>query len=536
MASSISSSFPIPTPAMPAPAGKRQTPNIAWPRPEFLELLPRWQLIRDCVAGSAQVKKRGDQYLPRPNPTDTSPENLARYEQYRHRAVFYGVTGRTLNGLVGQVMAEDPHLVLPAIIDTMEDDIDGGGVSFAQQAGHALSLVTAHGRAGLLVDYPKQAGEATTKAELDKGQVRPTIVLVEPWDVINWRVLPVGGKNVLALVVISEQYVTDDDGFEEQWDDQWRVLRLDEQGEVVIEEWVRDPNNAREFILKPNKETGSVAQYFPTDSAGKPLRAVPFKFIGSNNNDPTPDLPPLYDLATLNIAHFCNSADHEESCYIVGQPTPVFTGLTEGWVKEMLKGVVQLGARGAVLLPEGGDAKLLQADPNTMPKEAMEAKEKQMVALGAKLVQEQQVQRTATEVTSDRAAETSVLGNIANNVSEAYECAFALALTFVDVSQAPKDGQDSEAVEVELNTNFVANRLNAQELAQLVATWVAGAITDEEMRLNMIRAGIASDDFETWKTARDEQLLTKPIATGVPAKPAPGAPGAPAAPTPGGSQ
>ena len=506
----------MPTALAPTVA-KRNSPNVAWTRPEYTDLLPRWNLIRDCIAGAAQVKKRGTDYLPKPNPTDLSAENAARYLQYLQRAVFYGVTGRTLQGLVGQVMSEDPIFKLPDIIAMMEDDMDGGGVSFVQQANKVLALVTAHGRAGLLIDYPHVNG-VTTQADLDAGYIRPTIQIVEPWDIINWRVQHVGGKAKLSSVVISEMYVTDDDGFQQLWDPQWRVLKLDEDGLCVVQEWIKDPQNENEFILKPiqsaesDTEQNGVAEYMPTDSKGQRLDYIPFAFVGAINNDPTPDLPPLYDLAQLNIAHYCNSADYEESCFLVGQPTPVLTGLTEDWVNTVLKGQIQLGSRGSISLPVGGDAKLLQASENSMPKEAMKDKEAQMVALGAKLVQQQNVQRTATEVTADKAAETSSLAMIASNVSEAFECALCCALAFVDVSQVPEDDEgDNEVIEVELNTNFVANRMNAQERAQLVAEWQAGAITDEEMRRNMVRAGVADEDFNAWKQAQADQALTKPI-------------------------
>lgn len=489
---------------------KHNGPNISWQRPEYTDLLPRWNLIKNCIAGSAVIKEKTTEYLPMPNPSDTSAENQARYTQYLQRAVFYNFTARTLHGLVGQVMNEDPVLELPDIIKMLKGDIDGGGVSFVQQASRALALTVAHGRAGLLVDYPK-VDSATTQAQLLAGDVRPTLALVEPWDIINWRVIQVGGKAKLALVVIAEQYVTDDDGFEQLWDPQWRVLRLDEQGLCVVEEWIIDPNNKDEFILKPLK-LDDFAQYMPTDSKGQRLDYVPFQFLGATNNDPTPDLPPLADLAELNVAHYRNSADYEEACYVCGQPTPVFTGLTEGWVKDVLKGSIQLGSRSAVPLPEGGGALLLQVAANSMPKEAMQDKEAQAVALGAKLVQKKDVQRTATEVNADRAAETCTLATIANNVSEGYEKALGFALAFVDVTQVPKDGVDNETIVVELNTDFVVNHMPPEERAQLIAEWTAGALTDEEMRLNLMRGGVASEEFEKWKTAREEQALTKPVA------------------------
>jgi hypothetical protein len=143
-------------------------------------------------------------------------------------------------------------------------------------------------------------------------------------------------------------------------------------------------------------------------------------FIGSENNDANPDNPNMYDLASLNIAHYRNSADYEEACYIVGQPTPVLTGLTEQWYKDILGGCVNFGSRGGIPLPVGASADLLQASENTMIKEAMEIKERQMVALGAKLVEQKQVQRTAFETKVEATSEGSILSSSAKNVSNAF--------------------------------------------------------------------------------------------------------------------
>lgn len=486
-------------------------PNIAFSRVEFNALLPLWKLIRDCVAGEERVKAGQTLYLPAPNPTDTSAENVARYAQYVQRAVFYNVTGRTLAGLVGQVMSEDPVITLPTLLEPLREDIGGCGVSMTQQMAKALMLVTAHGRAGLFTDYPVVERPATRK-ELLNAEVRPTIELVEPWDIINWRTINVGGVSRLSLVVLSEQYVTDDDGYEIAWDRQWRVMRLDEEGLYVLEEWITDPNNKDEYIVKPLYDTnGGVvgkAQYMPVGSDGKRLDFIPFQFIGANNNDSSPDMPPLFGLASLNIAHYRNSADYEEACFICGQPTLLLAGLTEDWVKSVLKGRVELGSRAAVMLNEGASGELLQATPNSMPKEAMEAKERQMVALGAKIVEQMSVQRTATQVTMDKTAETSVLASIANNVSEAYECAMKHALAFVDITSMDTE----DIIEVELNTSFTASKMEPQARAQLVAEWQAGLLTDEEVRTNLVRAGVASEEFDEWNDKRETQVLTRPVA------------------------
>ena len=59
------------------------------------------------------------------------------------------------------------------------------------------------------------------------------------------------------------------------------------------------------------------------------LANIPFIFCGALNNSPDVDKSPVYDIAEVNIAHYRNSADYEESCFIAGQATPVLTGLTQ---------------------------------------------------------------------------------------------------------------------------------------------------------------------------------------------------------------
>ena len=62
-----------------------------------------------------------------------------------------------------------------------------------------------------------------------------------------------------------------------------------------------------------------------------------------------------------------------------------------------------------------------------------------MVALGAKLVEQKQVQRTATEAAIDDAAETSVLGSCVRNVEAAYRWALQVCCDFVGASRDSVD-------------------------------------------------------------------------------------------------
>lgn len=443
---------------------------------ELADKLIDYDRIRTCVAGSRFVKAKrySPGYLPIPDPDepdDTKRTN--RYNSYLDRAVFYGVTGRTLRGLVGLVYDKDPAVQIPALMQPLLADIDGAGLSIDQHSQRSLRDVVSLGRGGLFTDYPQTLGP-TTRAQALGGNIRPTVTYYKPEDIINWRTRTIGGKVQPCLVVMKYREAIEDDGFSESFEDRYRVLRLDDGNRYTIEIWREGDGEAPAPIM-------------PLDGRGQPFMEIPFEFMGSTDNSPAIDDSPLLDIAELNLAHFRNSADYEESTFMVGQPTPVFAGLTKDWVQNVLKNEVRLGSRGAVSLPQGGSADLLQAEPNTMVKEAMEHKEAQMIALGAKLIENTGTQQTATEATLDTVLDNSVLATCARNVSSAYRRSLGWAWQYMtgEIVENP------EVIDYALNTDFAARMLTAAERSEIVAEWTKGAISFEEMRWNLKRSGTA---------------------------------------------
>lgn len=453
------------------------TSSVATKRKELRDFEADYKQIADCVAGERVVKKGSTKYLPMPNADDQSPENVARYTAYKARAVFYNVTQRTLSGLVGEVFARDPVSEVPTSLDVFAEDADGSGLTLTQLAKRGVRYTLSMGRAGVLADYPSTE-EGVTRADVDSGDVQPTITIYDALNIINWRTARRKAKTYLTLVVLRETYDDEDDGFAVVQKEQYRVLRL-RDGVYTVEIY-------RDGALFSGPLT-------PTNAKGEAFDFIPFTFVGSENNDAEIDHPPMLDLSSLNVAHYRNSADYEEGAYMAGQPTPVFSGLTEEWVKNVMDGQVRLGSRGGVMLPEGGSAELLQMQANSTPFEAMEHKERQMIALGAKLVEQKQVQRTALEAGIENASETSVLADVAKNVSAAIKFALEVCAMFT--------GDDAAEIVYELNTDYTISRMSAQERQQLIAEWQQGAIAFSEMRAALRKSGVASlDDDE----ARDE--------------------------------
>lgn len=464
-------------------------PNIAYVRNEVSLMKDKWDVVRDCLKGEKAVKDAGKKYLPMPNPTDLSTENKNRYTQYVERASFYPVTETTLGGLLGQVFDVDPVIEIPAEIDYYKTDITGSGVSMAQAAAKTLGEVLAYGRSGLLLDYP--AVETVSRLDVQLGFARPIVALYSPDTIINWRTITKGAKTVLTLVVFAETYVTKDDGFEMEEGFQWRVCRCDESTgwKYKVELWIEDGND---YIIKD--------EYWPTDARGNGLELIPFTFVGAMNNDTSPDHPPLYGIAALNIKHYRNSADYEDSVYMVGQPTPVFTGLSKDWVDEVLKGQVELGSRASVNLPKNATAMLLQAEPNSMVKEAMEQKEAQLVALGAQLIQPQNVSRTLGEAKMDKNTQTSVLAKSAQNTSAAYTQILSWTGLFTTGEE-----YDPEEVYLQLSTTFAITKMSPQDQQQLIATWQGGLLTFNEARAQLRMAGLATEDDAAAKEQIDQE-------------------------------
>lgn len=494
-------------------AGPNGTPNVGFIRKELREMMPQYTLIKDCIEGEVQVKKRGKTYLPQPDPTNTSQQNKLRYDAYKLRAAFYNVTRRTLSGLVGQVFMRDPIMEIPAVLNPLIEDATGTGVNLIQQAKKSLSMTLAYARSGIFIDYPESEG--ATVEDIASGAIRPTISSYLPQHIVNWRVVERGAIEMLSLVVLAETFLIADDGFETKHGLQFRVLKL--VGEVYVQEIWREaiPTEWKEDIRR-NVLYELYKTVTPTDYHGNTINYIPFKFIGSEDNNTEIDDPAMYDMAAMNIAHYRNSADYEEACYIMGQPTLVITGLTDEWALKVLPASgVTFGSRGGLPLPQGGDAKLLQAGENSMIKEAMDTKELQMIALGAKLVEQKQVQRTAFETKVEATSEGSILSSTAKNVSAAYKWALEVASIFV---------ADSEVTcKFELNTDFDIARMTPEEVKSVIATWQAGGITFEEMRTSLRKAGTATEDdvkakakieADTAAAMAMEQVYNEPPATG----------------------
>jgi len=440
---------------------------------EYIKYLPRVLQVRDCVEGADAVKTRdgGKKYLPKPNASDLSQENEDRYTAYKKRASYVNFTGQTKEGMLGMVFRKPMAYELPDAIKYLEENATGGGLSLEQLTVDIVGDELETAKYGILVDYP-DAEEGVTQAEVTARGLRASLLPYPFESIVNWRCEVIDGVKKLSLVVLHEMVEeVDDDGFGSEDVDQYRVLRLTDG---VYTQQLYDEDS------KPKGE-----EYSPRDFSGGTWDAIPFVIIGAQNNDETTDKAPLYDISEINLAHYRNSADYEESSFMVGQPTPVISGLSQSWVEEVLKGGVLLGSTKALLLPVDADAKLMQAESNQMPLKGMELKEDQLIKTGARIIQDSSGNETAEAARIRFGGQNSKLSLIVMNVKDGLTKACEWAIRFM--------GGDGE-VSISINTEFYDKTLDAQQVMALIQLADRGDISSDALNNALNRAGWTDED------------------------------------------
>jgi hypothetical protein len=243
-------------------------------------------------------------------------------------------------------------------------------------------------------------------------------------------------------------------------------------------------------------------EFFPTKADGTRWTEIPAIFVGSKNNDSTVDDAPLADIAEVNIAHYRNSADYEESCFITGQPTLfVTTSLSAEQFEESNPDGIKLGSRAGHLLGETGSATLLQPNANSLVLEAMRAKEQQMVAIGARIITDRGSNETAEGARIRFASENSVLGDIVGNLSQALEKCIAWCGEFMGVTEEP---------EIEINKEFYDKSVDPQLIMSMVQLMDRQIISDKDI-FNRLRAAGIIEGERTLDDVRDELEDMSPV-------------------------
>ncbi|VVN21146.1 hypothetical protein PS662_04374 [Pseudomonas fluorescens] len=462
--------------------------NYSDTRKEYADALPGWLLVKRCVAGAREIRKHDD-YLPQPDPENKSPENQSRYKQYKKRAMFLNVTGRTRTGLLGAVFRKTAELTIPTGVDYLKENASGDGTSLEQLSKEAVGECLDTGRGGFLVDFPTVVAESGVSSMADLATKRALIHFYDALSVIDWDEQVIDGVKRLIYVNLQER-VTEFDPAElsRETYNQNRVLLLIDG--VYYQR-----------VYKEGEADYTEAQ--PTDKSGQPFDHIPFSFFGSQNNDASIDKAPLEDLADVNILHYGNSATVEESGFISSQPTLFITTDIDpdSFIKLNPNGM-HIGSTRGYNLGKSGTATLVQADESQLARTLMKDKEEQMLMIGARIVQQGGGAETAEAVRIRYSSDNSVLSTIAGNVSE------ALKRAILDAERFMIGEFDEKGTVFWLNQSFFDETMTAQDILAQVQLWQQGFIAKSDVRTNLRQGGVLEADRTDDKI--DQELADAP--------------------------
>jgi hypothetical protein len=436
---------------------------------DFTPRSVQWARIRDALEGSDEIKRKGEEYLPKPDGM-----TVTAYQAYKRRAHFFPVAERTLRGLSGIVFRIPTRFKLPARLEPFLESATTEGHSLQVLVEQIVNEVLSIGRYGLLLDYPTGNTSPTSI---------PYIATYTAENITDWKVQLVNGRRELTRLVLRENFDADLSGVEEQ-----RLeLLLNEDMNYEVRRWVyygSSKNNEANWSL----ETTTV----PIVN-GKTLKSIPFQFINPYDLRPEIEKPPFLDLVDVNIGLYRNSADYEHALFLTSQPTPWVAGA----INEDNKPTA-IGSGAFWILPEGATCGMLEfggAGIQAMER-AMNIKKEELAALGARMIYEGRYRNESSETARMRGkSELALLTNVVNMVEAGLLRILRLAAEWT--------GADTKEVEVHINRDWVETRMGAEELNALVRAWQAGAISHQTLYEDLQRGEIAPVD----RSFEDEKYL-----------------------------
>lgn len=459
--------------------------------PDYTKRLPQWTRLHDAIEGEDQVKLRGKLYLPM-----LTGQQRGEYLAYLQRAMFYGATDRTVDGLVGAILRKDGEQEWP---DSKEDNllaVGHEGESWAEVVHTTLAEVIGVGRYGLLVDAPKVEGGL------------PYVAQYTAESICDWETAVVGGRRIPVSITLKEKRLSyEQGGMVRKEEIGYRVLRLGPPGLIPrpgAAAEIHEGGDGATAIVQRTKFHAFLIEYLrlgdddltaegmvywqeiwvkakdprrgneweladvvvPRMTAGKAVGSIPFVFFNPSSTKAQPEKPPLLDMVNVNFSHFCNSADLEHGLHFTALPTPWAAGfdipeLTIGseraWVTE------DSGARAGFLEFTGAGLGTLSAQ--------MDKKEQLMAVLGARLLEEQpkHVEAAAT-VRLRHQGEDSALSRISKAVSDGLTTVLRTLAEWLGVTTV-------EDILIRLNRDFDTKGIEPKFLAQLMLAVQSGMVS-----------------------------------------------------------
>lgn len=455
---------------------------------DYCEMYPQVQKTIVCSLGGYAMKRgwrsdklatgtgysyEGDkELLPMPNATDCSPENSARYHNYKHRASIIEFTSRTKKAMLGLAGFKPHNIELPSSIEYLIKNADNAGTTLNEQ----IKLVTAdlmdQGTGGLLVDIP--SGQSVSQADIDNG-IRANIKVYDFLNILKSAYKVINFQKKLAYVLLRESVTTIDPVTnDEECSYQYRRLTLEQQesGEYIYKHELLDDDGRT-----PIEET-----VYPTGFDGQPLKEILFFPIGTLNNSlDNLDPPLLLPIAELNIGQYRNSADVEENAYQASQSTiNIFTaGVSEDFV-------YKCGANAVNTFGNEDKVEMLQAEESNLSDKLQLQKVRDAISIGASIIDGNGPEQKVEVVKIEQSANNASLDGLIHNIQMAYRHA-------INACELLMSGANTEYT-FDLNVEFFPFTMTPEKITAWVQMVQLNMAPMEYFTKMMVKAGEFPED------------------------------------------
>ena len=431
-----------------------------------------WALAAALLGGTAAMREAGQTYLPR-----WPKEDADAYAVRLKNSVLFPAYSRTVKTLAGKPFSK-PITVgddVPSRIKEWMTDIDLEGRNLDAFASDIMESAVGYGLAGILVEYPKvNPGEVRTEAQERSAGLRPYWVEIKPKQILGWRAARVSGEWQLQQLRLMECVEEPDGNFGVAEIEQVRVL---EPGRWATYRYASD---GAEWVLYENGTTS--------------LSIIPFVPVYGGRTGFMTAVPPLLELAHLNVAHWQSASDQQNILHVARVPILTVTGIEDD------KWTMTVGSSSAIRLPADSEMKYVEHTGSAIEagQEDLNKLEERMRQAGAELLVIAPGYVTATQINTENAVGMCVLQRITQGFEDSLDQALQITADWI---------KESTGGHVTIYNDYGAATLQEASAQLLLTANQAGKLSDETLHSEFQRRGILAADmsWEDEKARLEEQ-------------------------------
>ena len=432
-------------------SGRQRVGNVTTvesPNTAYINMEPHWLLIEALLQGTYGIRKGHRKYLPQePRELDEAYDNRLMRSTL---APYYVRLERMLAGMLTRkpVRLED----VSDVVTEQLFDVDLQGNDLNVWTYETARKCIRYGHVGVLVDAPK-AGQ----------NGRPYWSQYAPPDILGWRSEIASGKQQLTMVRLMEKITVPDGLYGEKQVEQVRVLTP----------------GAFEIHRKDDK-----GEFRLVDEGRTSLSEIPFAVAYSNRVGVLESRPPLADIAELNLKAYQVQSDLDNQLHISAVPMLAIYGFPQSAEE------ISAGPGEALSLPSEARSEYIEPSGNSYSAQfqRLEQIAQQINELGLAAVLGQKLSaETAEAKRIDRSQGDSTMMVIAQQMQDLIDNCLTFHAQYMQQAQAGSSF---------INRDFLATRLEPQEIQALLQLYTAGTITQETL-LNQLSAGeVLGDEFD----------------------------------------